>query len=81
MGKGKYTYTDGGVYEGDFKDDKMEGKSKYTYTDGGVLYEGDWENGKQEGKSPAGTCTRVTGRTTREAACFCEPAAPCVFLL
>ena len=29
---------DGDVYEGDFKNDKMEGK--YTYTDGGV-YAGD----------------------------------------
>ena len=53
---------DGDVFEGDFKDDKMEGKGKYTYTDGGV-YEGDFKDDKMEGKS---TNTRtLTGACTR----------------
>ena len=48
-GKGKCTYADGRVYEGDFVDGKIHGKGKYTYADGDV-WEGDWVDGKQHGK-------------------------------
>lgn len=40
-GKGKYVYTDGNIYEGDWVDGKRHGKGKYTFVDGNV-YEGDW---------------------------------------
>ena len=36
----------GGVYEGDWKNDEQEGK--FTYADGGV-FEGDWKNDGREG--------------------------------
>ena len=48
-GKGKCTWSDGDVYEGDWVDDKQNGKGKYTYDDGDV-YEGDWVDGKAHGK-------------------------------
>ena len=49
----KFTYPDGEVYEGDWKDGKMHGKGKYTYGKGkweGDVYEGDYKDGKQQGK-------------------------------
>ena len=39
-GKGKYSYADGNVYEGDWKDGKKHGKGKYSWASGDV-YEGD----------------------------------------
>ena len=40
-GYGKYVYTDGSVYEGEWFNDKKEGMGKYTYKDG-TVYEGEW---------------------------------------
>jgi hypothetical protein len=40
-GKGKFTYPNGVVYDGDFCDHKFHGKGKFTYVKGGV-YEGDF---------------------------------------
>ena len=48
-GHGKYIYTDGTVYEGNWKNDKKHGKGKIIYSDGEV-YEGEWKNGKMDGK-------------------------------
>ena len=48
-GQGILTFADGGRYEGDFKNGKMEGKGKYFHADGD-RYEGDWKNGQQDGK-------------------------------
>ena len=48
-GKGKYTWPDGNVYEGDWRDDKRTGKGKYTWPNGNV-YEGDWRDDKRTGK-------------------------------
>ena len=47
-GKGKCTYADGRVYEGDFVDGKIHGKGKSTYANGNV-YEGDFVDGKKHG--------------------------------
>jgi hypothetical protein len=44
-GKGKMTYANGDVYEGDYKDGIRHGKGKYTYANGDV-YEGDFEDQK-----------------------------------
>lgn len=43
-GKGKMTYNDGRVYEGDFANCEYHGKGKMTYPDGRIE-EGNWENG------------------------------------
>ena len=40
-GKGKMTYANGDVYEGDFMNNKFHGKGKFTY-ENGVVYEGDF---------------------------------------
>ena len=53
-GKGKSTYTDGKVYEGDFKDGKAHGEGKLTFPDGqvreGDFFEEQEVNGKGLGK-------------------------------
>ena len=46
---GIYYYNDGSRYEGDFRNDKLEGKGIMFYNDG-EIYMGDWRNGKKEGK-------------------------------
>jgi hypothetical protein len=46
--KGRLTYNDGSVYEGDIVNGKPHGKGKLTYVYGGV-YEGDWFDGEQTG--------------------------------
>jgi len=46
--KGKLTFNDGSVYEGDIVNGKPHGKGTLTYVYGGV-YEGDWVNGEQTG--------------------------------
>jgi hypothetical protein len=48
-GKGKYTWSDGDVHEGDFVDGKRTGKGKYTFANGSVQ-EGDFVDGKFIGK-------------------------------
>jgi len=47
-GKGKLTFVNKDVYEGDFKNGKQEGKGKYTFVSRDV-YEGKFENDKREG--------------------------------
>ena len=39
------TWSDGRVYEGEWKDGNMHGKGKMTWSDGRV-YEGEWEDDK-----------------------------------
>lgn len=48
-GKGKYTWKDGRIYEGEYIMDKKHGFGKYTWADGRV-YIGPWMNGKQHGE-------------------------------
>ena len=49
-GKGKYTYANGDVYEGDWEEGYMNSNGKFTYANGDV-YEGYWEEGYMHGKS------------------------------
>ena len=48
-GKGKYSFKDGTMYEGEFKDDDYNGKGKLTDADGSV-YEGEFKDGREHGK-------------------------------
>lgn len=41
-GKGKMTWPDGRVYEGEYKLDKKHGYGEYTFTDG-RKYQGYWK--------------------------------------
>jgi TPR repeat protein len=43
-GQGKYTYTNGETYSGDFKNSMREGHGTYIYADGSK-YVGEWKNG------------------------------------
>ena len=47
--KGKKTFDDGSVYEGDLVNGKMHGKGKYAFADGS-FYEGDFVNNRCQGK-------------------------------
>lgn len=47
-GKGRRTYDNGNVYEGDFENDNMHGHGTYTFANGRV-YVGEWVAGKPEG--------------------------------
>jgi hypothetical protein len=48
-GYGKYTWANGDVYVGEYKDALRSGKGKYTWPDGRVYY-GDWLADKMHGK-------------------------------
>ena len=41
-------FTDGTWYEGEWKDDKMEGQGILTYTDG-TFYKGEWKDNDMNG--------------------------------
>jgi hypothetical protein len=56
---GKFKWSDGSVYEGDFVGDKFHGKGKMTFADGGV-YEADYVDNKKTGK---GKFTWADGET------------------
>ena len=47
-GYGKYIWSDGKSYEGQYLDDKKHGYGVYSWPDGRV-YKGYWEGGKQNG--------------------------------
>jgi len=47
-GIGIYTWSDGRVYQGLYRDDKKHGYGIYQWTDGRI-YEGYWYRGKQHG--------------------------------
>ena len=49
---GSYFYLDGGRYEGEWVDDKINGKGKSIYANNNV-YEGDWVDGRiRSGQRP-----------------------------
>ena len=43
-----YEYKDGGVYIGNYKDDRRHGQGTFTWKDG-TKYIGQWTNGKMNG--------------------------------
>jgi len=54
-GKGKYTWSHGAVYDGDWKDDIKNGEGKSTYPDG-IVYEGDFKDDKKNGMGKDELC-------------------------
>lgn len=58
MSKGKHTYPDGSVYEGDIEGGKRHGQGIWVKTDG-TKYAGQWKNDKPNGQ---GTITWPDGR-------------------
>jgi hypothetical protein len=52
-GKGTFKYSNGNVYEGNFKDATLDGQGTFTYADGefkGGKYIGQFKNNKANGK-------------------------------
>ena len=58
-GKGKMTFSDGRIYEGDGKDREINGFGVMKYPDG-VIYEGDWLDEKFEGHGKIVTPQGIT---------------------
>ena len=56
-GEGVFTWQDGRIYKGDYKDDKKEGLGVFSWPDG-RKYDGEWSQGKQHGK---GLYTKANG--------------------
>ena len=48
-GKGKFYYQDGGLYDGEWKNNKMDGKGVLSYSSGNVAYDGDWKEDEFSG--------------------------------
>lgn len=48
-GKGKLTFADGSVYEGDFSDGKMHGKGRYQWANTGHWFEGEYTRNFKDG--------------------------------
>lgn len=49
-GKGKFYYSDGGFYDGDWKTGSMDGYGALYYAGGQIAYEGEWKEDKFHGK-------------------------------
>jgi hypothetical protein len=49
-GFGKFYYQDGGHYEGEWKDNKMNGFAKLYYQNNDLAYEGFWKDDQFHGK-------------------------------
>ena len=60
-GFGIYTWKDGRVYEGEYKDDELSGQGTFTYADGSKVM-GEWRNNEVNGYAvrydPAGNITQ-----------------------
>ena len=48
-GFGKYTFSNGDIYIGNFENDKPNGHGKKEFIHTGSIYEGMWKNGKAIG--------------------------------
>jgi antitoxin component YwqK of YwqJK toxin-antitoxin module len=43
-GRGKFYYQDGGLYDGEWRENKMSGHGKLFYQSGKIAYDGEWSN-------------------------------------
>jgi hypothetical protein len=48
-GQGIFYYQDGGMYEGEWRFNKMQGRGKLFYQSGKLAYEGEWANDQFSG--------------------------------
>ena len=48
-GNGSYTYENGEIYDGEWKDGKYNGQGTYSYANG-EIYDGEWKDGMWNGK-------------------------------
>lgn len=48
-GKGKFYYQDGGLYDGEWRFNKMHGYGALYYQSGKIAYEGDWHDDQFQG--------------------------------
>ena len=48
-GRGRYTYVNGDVYDGEWRGGRKHGTGTYTFTRTGSHYYGQWKNGRQLG--------------------------------
>ena len=55
-GNGMYTYSDGSLYSGMYKESKRNGLGRFIYSDGDV-FEGEWIDDVRNGP---GTLTKIT---------------------
>lgn len=49
-GKGKFYYQDGGMYDGNWHKNKMDGYGTLYYQSGQLAYQGMWKEDKFQGK-------------------------------
>lgn len=49
-GRGKFYYLDGGVYDGEWKENRMHGRGVLYYANGEPAYDGEWQNDKFQGQ-------------------------------
>ena len=49
-GVGKFYYTEKSMYNGEWRDNKMDGFGVLTYSSGTIAYEGYWKNDSFHGK-------------------------------
>ncbi len=62
-GTGQMTYSNGDVYEGEWKEGKRNGTGKMTYRNGDV-YEGEWKNGEKMIENKIQTCVNKNSNYT-----------------
>jgi len=48
-GRGKFYYQDGGLFDGEWSQNKMHGKGVLSYASGKPAYDGDWIDDKFDG--------------------------------
>lgn len=49
-GQGRFYYQDGGMYDGQWQYNKMNGKGMLYYQSGILAYDGQWKNDQFEGR-------------------------------
>lgn len=49
-GQGKFYYKDGGLYDGNWRQNKMDGQGSLYYQSGTIAYEGSWLNDQFHGR-------------------------------
>ena len=49
-GQGTFYYQDGGMYEGEWRFNKMQGLGRLFYQSGKLAYEGEWANDQFDGR-------------------------------